>query len=160
MLTPFPYLNYYYKYVGLVMVIAGILLMIFPTDYGKYSGWLLLFGLFIVVYSKDKKGDQDQLRAYRYNSLRISFVISFMLIIIIAFRNIIADYSNEINIVVIGIIYLLLYTAVYYMHVVLGIKNVATDQNLSENYRGNKTLYLIAYSLMVIAAAVLLLLWL
>ena len=46
MLTPFPYLNYYYKFIALVMAIAGILLMIIPTDFGKYSGWLLLFYCF------------------------------------------------------------------------------------------------------------------
>lgn len=157
MFTPFPYLNYYYKYLGLIIAIIGTLLMIFPGDYGKFSGWLLLFGLFIVAYSKDNKDNQELIKNYRHNSFRITFAITFTLIIITTFRNIVADYSNELNIVIFGIIYLLLYNAIYYMHFILGIKNMATDQDLSENYKRNKTLYLISYSFIAVAVTILIL---
>lgn len=154
MFTPIPYLNYYYKYIGSVIGIIGIGLMIFSTEYSKFSEWIIILGFFIIAYSKDKSKDQELRKRYRYNSLRISFALLFLIILITTFRNIIADYSNEINILHFGIAYLVLYLIIYYIQVILRLKNFATDNDISENYKGNKAIYLFVLIILVLIIAV------
>ena len=145
MFTPFPYLNFYYKYIGLIICIVGLGMMLVPTGFEQYNEWILLAGLFIVSYSKDRSKDKESYKVYRYNSFRLSFVIIFLMMLVITINNIINQRSNEINIILFGIIYLALFNIIYYIHVLFRLNQTETDQDISENYSRNKTLYIITY---------------
>ena len=146
MFTPFPYLNYYYKYIGLVICIVSLVMMFVPTGFAQYNEWILLAGLFIVAYSKERSKDQEVHKVYRYNSFRLSFAIIFlMMLVVITFNNIINERSNEINIIFFGIIYLVLFNVIYYVHVLFKLNKTETDQDISENFKHNRTLYIITY---------------
>jgi hypothetical protein len=145
MFTPYPYLNHYYKYVGIILFITGITLMMVQLSHSKYGEWLILFGLFTIAYTKDSKIDHDLRNSYQYNSFRISFAITFVLIIMATFSNINRELSNDMDMVFFGIGYLVLYLLVYYIHIIFKIKGVKTDQNTTENYKSNKVLYKVLY---------------
>jgi uncharacterized membrane protein len=156
MFTPYPYLNYYYKYVGIIFFITGITLMMLKISHSKYGEWLILFGLFCIAYTKDNKIDPELRNLYQYNSFRITFAISFVLIITTTFSNIHREFSNSMDMVFFGIGYLMLYLLVYYIHVLFKIKGFKTDQNTMENYKTTKSLYITLYIFLAIIIIVLL----
>jgi hypothetical protein len=153
MFTPFPYLNNYYKIIGLLLILVSLIISIFQMPYSIYNEWLLLFGLFTIAYTKDDHPDQSRFKTYRYNSFRLSFAIIFFIIIFSTFTNLTRDLSNEMNMIFFGIIYLVLYLIIYYAHIIFKIKNLEPDHNVKENYKQNKKLYRI--SIIVLAILIL-----
>jgi hypothetical protein len=132
------------------MLITGITLMILQISHSKYGEWLLLTGLFFIAYTKDNRIDPDLRNSYQYNSFRISFAITFLLIIMATFSNIHRELTNNMNMVFFGIGYLALYLLIYYIHVIFNIKGFKTDQNTIENYKSNKALYRALYIFLAI----------
>ena len=160
MFTPFPYLNHYYKYVGLILTVIGLAMTMIPSLSTKYNEWLVLIGLFTIAYSKDKSKESELIKGYRYNSFRITFAIGFIVLLIIAFRNIVADYSNEINVVYSGIGYVVLYLISYYIQILTRINKFETDQDIKENYQNNKFIYYAMYLILILIIIASFVLWL
>ncbi len=63
------------KYAGILFIIAGIPLIFIDKTSG--SDVLLLFGLFFVFISKEKKEDERS-NSIRFSSMTIAFLISFL----------------------------------------------------------------------------------
>jgi Ca2+/Na+ antiporter len=81
----YPLLSYKSKFIGIVSIVVGCILIAYSLFYRKINQdvaiWLICFGLFCIAYSREKDENSKYL-LYRYHSFRISFALMTVIVLV------------------------------------------------------------------------------
>ncbi len=150
--TYFPLYNYYFKYLGFFLSIAGLMLVLLSNI--KFET-IIYFGLLIIAFSKEKYETEHTINTRNdvFKSVFgycISLVISLNLVGIIS-----SSFQFELSSSIYVGLPLVLYLTVFYLSLIFKV-NLCSSIELTQNVVNNKKLYTIWFFAIFVIASVLL----